>query len=109
MLDTHRKICPVGCHIFAEPQLFQAGSSMHAFDTPFGRTGILICNDAWQPGAGERDELGEAPARRRLGLADEFHRWCSGLSRAPDPACGAVSQDVLLSVRRCPHSGNWTP
>jgi predicted amidohydrolase len=50
VLYTHRKICLVDYHIFAEPQLFQAGSSMRAFDTPFGRMGILICNDAWQPG-----------------------------------------------------------
>ncbi len=34
---------------------------------------------------GERDKLGEsAPAGRRLGLVGDFHRWYSGLSRAPD-------------------------
>lgn len=47
---TQRKASLVSYHIFGEDRQFTAGCGLRAFDTAWGRMGILICNDAWQPG-----------------------------------------------------------
>ena len=46
---VHRKLYLPTYRGFEERKHFSAGSSLRAFDTSFGRTAMLICNDAWQP------------------------------------------------------------
>jgi predicted amidohydrolase len=49
VVHVHRKLYLVGYEPFGENQLFAPGSELRAFETPLGRLGTLICNDAWQP------------------------------------------------------------
>lgn len=46
---VHRKVYRVTYHVFEEGKYFSPGESMRAFETAFGRMGMLVCNDAWQP------------------------------------------------------------
>jgi predicted amidohydrolase len=46
---VHRKLYLPTYNGFEERKHFSAGSSMRAFETRFGRAGLLVCNDAWQP------------------------------------------------------------
>lgn len=43
----HRKVYLPTYGIFDEKRYFAAGNSFRAFDTKFGRAGILICEDFW--------------------------------------------------------------
>ncbi len=44
---VHRKTYPPTYGMFEEMRYFSRGSSVRAFDTPFGRIGVLICEDLW--------------------------------------------------------------
>ncbi len=44
---THRKIYLPTYGMFDEGRYVKSGTSLKAFDTKFGRFGILICEDAW--------------------------------------------------------------
>ena len=43
----HRKIYPPTYGIFEERRYFSAGKDCRAFDTKFGRTGLMVCEDLW--------------------------------------------------------------
>src|SRR6266853_1390801 len=43
----HRKVYLPTYGMFDEGRYFAAGESFHAFDAPWGRTGLLICEDLW--------------------------------------------------------------
>ncbi len=45
--SVHRKTYPPTYGMFEEMRYFSSGSSVRAFDTPFGRIGVLICEDLW--------------------------------------------------------------
>ena len=47
VLHVHRKVHPPTYGIFDERRFFASGNSFHAFDTRWGRMGILICEDFW--------------------------------------------------------------
>lgn len=47
VVHVHRKVYPPTYGIFDERRYFAAGDSFRAFDTRFGRLGILICEDFW--------------------------------------------------------------
>jgi predicted amidohydrolase len=47
VVHVHRKVYPPTYGIFDERRYFAAGDSFRAFDTHFGRCGILICEDFW--------------------------------------------------------------
>jgi len=47
--SVHRKTYPPTYGMFEEMRYFSAGSSVEAFDTRFGRIGVLICEDLWHP------------------------------------------------------------
>ncbi|TML74468.1 MAG: amidohydrolase [Actinobacteria bacterium] len=49
LVHVHRKLYLVDYEPFGEDELFEPGSELRAFDSPLGRLGTLICNDAWQP------------------------------------------------------------
>jgi predicted amidohydrolase len=44
---SQRKIYPPTYGIFEEFRYFSKGKDLHAFDTKFGKAGILICEDMW--------------------------------------------------------------
>jgi NAD+ synthase (glutamine-hydrolysing) len=44
-----RKIQLVNYRLFDEKRYFKPGSELPVFETPFGRIGILICEDVWFP------------------------------------------------------------
>lgn len=46
-LHIHHKIYLPTYGMFDEARYFDAGESAHAFDTRFGRVGMLICEDFW--------------------------------------------------------------
>lgn len=47
LVHVHRKVYPPTYGIFDERRYFAAGDTFRAFDTRFGRVGILICEDFW--------------------------------------------------------------
>lgn len=47
IIHVHRKVYPPTYGIFDERRYFAAGDTFRAFDTRFGRVGILICEDFW--------------------------------------------------------------
>jgi predicted amidohydrolase len=48
---VHRKVYLPTYGMFDEGRFFAAGDRLEAFSTPFGRMGILICEDLWHPSA----------------------------------------------------------
>ncbi len=44
---THRKIYPPTYGIFEERRYFSAGKTCRAFDSKFGRLGLMVCEDLW--------------------------------------------------------------
>ncbi len=44
---VHRKVYPPTYGMFEELRYFSPGRSVRAFDTEFGRIGVLICEDLW--------------------------------------------------------------
>ncbi len=51
VLHCHRKVYLPTYGMFDEGRDFAAGDGFAAFDTPLGRFGILVCEDAWHPSA----------------------------------------------------------
>jgi predicted amidohydrolase len=49
LVHRHRKAYLPTYGMFDEGRDFASGDAMAAFDTPWGRLGILICEDAWHP------------------------------------------------------------
>ena len=47
IIHIHRKVYLPTYGIFDEKRFFAAGDSLRAFDTRFGRMGLLICEDFW--------------------------------------------------------------
>jgi len=47
ILHVHRKVYLPTYRLFDDARFFAAGDSFRAFDTRFGRMGLLICEDAW--------------------------------------------------------------
>lgn len=101
LIHTHRKIYLPTYGMFDEARYFKAGDTISAFDTKFGRVGMLICEDMWHPTsafilAQDRAEhiivLANSPAR---GLGDEMtieKEWDSLLHGA------AISNTVFVSM-----------
>ncbi len=47
IVHIHRKVYPPTYGLFDEKRFFASGDSFRAFDTRFGRAGLLICEDFW--------------------------------------------------------------
>jgi len=47
ILHVHRKVYLPTYGLFDESRFFAWGDALEAFDTPFGRLGMLICEDFW--------------------------------------------------------------
>ena len=52
IIHKHRKVFLPDYGLFSEGRYFMSGKFIKAFDTRFGRMGILICEDAWHQSAG---------------------------------------------------------
>lgn len=85
----HRKVYPPTYGLFDERRYFKAGERIEAFNTKFGRVGILICEDAFhqsstyvlgQDGAEVVFMIANSPARlssKGLGIKDGWDAICS--------------------------------
>ncbi len=49
LLHVHRKVYLPTYGMFEEGRFLASGSAIRAFDGPFGRTALLICEDLWHP------------------------------------------------------------
>ncbi|MBX6395357.1 MAG: hypothetical protein IRY98_06505 [Alicyclobacillaceae bacterium] len=49
VVHRHRKVYPPTYGMFEESRHFGRGKSVRAFDTHWGRMGVMICEDAWHP------------------------------------------------------------
>jgi predicted amidohydrolase len=49
IVHVHRKVYLPTYGMFDEGRFFAAGDRLEAFTTPFGRMGLLICEDFWHP------------------------------------------------------------
>jgi predicted amidohydrolase len=49
LLHLHRKVYPVNYGMFEERRYWAAGDQVAAFDTAWGRVGMLVCEDVWHP------------------------------------------------------------
>ena len=49
LIAKHRKVYLPTYSLFEEKRYFSEGTRIRAFDTPFGRLGMLICEDQWHP------------------------------------------------------------
>jgi len=47
ILHIHNKVCLPTYGMFDEGRFFAPGDSVHAFQTHFGKVGMLICEDFW--------------------------------------------------------------
>lgn len=50
--SKHRKVYLPTYGLFEEERYFSSGNRFRAFDTKFGRVGMLICEDMWHPTSG---------------------------------------------------------
>jgi len=51
VVHRHRKVYLPTYGLFEEKRFFAEGERIQAFDSRFGRTGLLVCNDLWHPSA----------------------------------------------------------
>ena len=49
LVHVHRKIYLPTYGMFEEGRDFSAGDRLRAFEAPFGRAGMLVCEDCWHP------------------------------------------------------------
>lgn len=49
IVSIYDKICPPTHGMFDEMRYFGRGEKLQAFDTRFGRVGLLVCRDLWHP------------------------------------------------------------
>lgn len=52
VVAKHRKVYLPTYSLFEEKRYFNAGTRIRAFDSPFGKIGLLICEDMWHPTSG---------------------------------------------------------
>ena len=60
ILHVHRKNFLPTYGLFDEERFVERGHEMHAFDTPWGRAAILVCEDAWHSLSGTVAALDDA-------------------------------------------------
>lgn len=87
----HRKLYLPTYGIFQEERFFRAGKRLAAADLPWGKAGVLICEDLWHPelarrlaAAGARLLIVPSAGPGRIGSADvpESHEAWETLTRA---------------------------
>src|SRR5262245_59231404 len=49
LVHVHRRVYLHTSGMFEDGRLYAAGEQVRAFDTRFGRVGILVCEDLWHP------------------------------------------------------------
>ena len=123
---VHRKIFLPTYGVFDEKRFVDSGHSVQAFDTPWGRAAMLVCEDAWHslvptiaaidgaqilivPSPSPARAPGPAGPRRRGGSAERPGR--RRRSQAPSRPRARALAVVYLSAReyRGPVSGRELP
>ena len=98
VLHVHRKVYLPTYGLFDEGRFFAWGDAVQAFDTPFGRVGMLICEDFWHA---------SPPYLLWLDGADVFLFMSAspgrGLERAPRTGLGALGQPHSARLRQPVH------
>ncbi len=88
VLHVHHKVYLPTYGLFDEGRFFAWGDSVRAFDTRFGRVGLLICEDFWH-------------------ASPPYLLWLDGadlmLFSSASPGRGLTGQDKLDSARRVEH------
>jgi NAD+ synthase (glutamine-hydrolysing) len=92
VVHVHRKVYLPTYGLFDEGRFFASGDSIRAFDTRFGRMGILICEDFWHASppyllwldGADLLILTSASPGRGLGSSDQLEsaRWVDHINRA---------------------------
>ncbi len=90
ILHIHRKVYLPTYGMFDEGRYFAWGDSVRAFDTPFGRVGMLICEDFWH-------------------ASPPYLLWLDGSDLlyfiSVSPSRGVNGEDTLESARWVEHVG----
>ncbi len=86
VLHVHRKAFLPTYGLFDEERFVERGHDVRAFDTPWGRGAILICEDAWHSLAGTIAALGDAEV-----IFVSSATPARGISPRPDEAGGPAS------------------
>ena len=75
IIHTHRKVYPPTYTIFEELRYFSAGKKCDVFESKFGKTGMLVCEDMWhlslpytQAMKGAKIIFGIAASPTRMGI-----------------------------------------
>lgn len=83
VVHIHRKVYLPTYRLFDDGRFFAPGNALRAFDTRFGRMGILICEDAWH-------------------LSSPYVLWQDGadflIDVAASPGYGVANQNELASA-----------
>ena len=106
VLHVHRKVYLPTYTMFDDGRFFAAGNSVRAFDTPYGRFGLLICEDywhislpyvLWQDGADVLVFINASPGR---GVSHDERaasiRWIEMVSRA----YGGLFTNYIINCNR---------
>lgn len=77
LIHRHRKLFLVNYAVFEEAKYYLPGEDLQAFDTPFGRVCMLVCNDVWHPpspylAALDGTEILIVPANSTRGALDDW-------------------------------------
>lgn len=84
VIHKHRKVYLPDYGMFSEGRYFGSGEKIRAFDTKFGRMGMLVCEDAWhqsahyilsQDGAKYIFSIANAPARLGVNKSSVSSTW----------------------------------
>jgi len=104
-LHTHRKVYLPDYTLFEEGRYFAAGNSFKAFDTQFGKFGILICEDAFhmsalyilsQSGVQNILVLSNSPARGNL---EEGHDAANAWNTSNRYIAGVLTVNLIYVNR----------
>jgi predicted amidohydrolase len=79
LLHVHRKVHLPTYGMFEDARFFDAGRSVRAFDTRWGRGGLLICEDLWHPMTASL-------------LAADGATWLIGVSASPARGFASAEQ-----------------
>ena len=94
---VHRKLFLPTYGLFDEERFVERGLDLRAFDAPWGRAGILVCEDAWHSFTGTIAALGGAQVIFILSAAPARGVWPRG-DDIPGPASVARWERLLRGI-----------
>ena len=94
---VHRKLFLPTYGLFDEERFVERGLDLRAFDAPWGRAGILVCEDAWHSLTGTIAALGGAQVLFILSAAPARGVWPRG-DDVPGPASVARWERLVRGI-----------